>query len=487
MPKATPMRDHLFFYLNGKPIELKGARAFDTLSSYLRVHAGLPGTKVVCAEGDCGACCVMVADPRKPNAGAFSSPFRLVNSCILPMALLDGCSVVTVEGMENPDGTLGEIQKQMVSCHGSQCGYCTPGFVMAICGMFEQGQLGKTPPDAQKVKNYLTGNLCRCTGYSPIIDAARAVNPAKVERLEKRYFTSKIRARLLQATRKSFEIRHEDAVAHGPSTSREVSRLLSKHPGLRIVSSSTDLGVVHNKEKIDLYRLLTLHRVTELHALKTSGGMISVGAKVDLETLRRCIKKSIPEFSRFLNLFASPPIRNTATLVGNIANGSPIADTLPALFVLEAQIEVAGAKGSRKIPITQLYSGYRKLRLRPGEWIRRVLIPVPKKGDSIRLYKVSQRKDLDISTVNAAFYITRKGARILRARAAYGGVGPTTLRVPTLEKVLKGEFTTILQAPAETAIANAVTPLTDVRASDLYRKQLCVQLFRKFCAEERLG
>jgi xanthine dehydrogenase small subunit len=487
MPQATPLRDHLFFFLNGKPVELQGPRAFDTLSSYLRVHAGLPGTKVVCAEGDCGACCVMVADPRKPNPGAFSSPFRLVNSCILPMALLDGCSVVTVEGMENPDGTLGEIQKQMVSCHGSQCGYCTPGFVMAICGMFEQGQLGKTKPDAQKVKNYLTGNLCRCTGYSPIIEAARAVDPGKVEKLEKRYFTAKIRTRLLQATRKSFEIRFADAIAHGPSTSREVSELLRKYPGLRIVSSATDLGVVHNKEKIDLYRLLTLHRVPELHALKTSAGVLSVGAKVDLETLRRCVKKSIPEFSRFLNLFASPPIRNTATLVGNIANGSPIADTLPALFVLEAQIEVAGLKGMRKIPITELYAGYRKLRLKPGEWIRRVLIPVPKKGEALRLYKVSQRKDLDISTVNAAFYLTRKGARILRVRAAYGGVGPTTLRVPALEKVLKGEFTQKLQAPAEKAIADTVTPLSDVRASDLYRKQLCVQLFRKFCAEEHLG
>lgn len=477
MKKDKNTRNELLLYINGQRTVVTGSRAFLPLSSFLRYELAQTGTKVVCAEGDCGACTVLVAFPER----AKTHSFRMINSCIAPVYLFDGASLVTVEGLREANQDLHEVQKQMLNHHGSQCGFCTPGFVMALTGMLESG--GSV--DEQRVKNFTTGNLCRCTGYKPIITAGTAIDSQKVKPLRQRYLTSVIKKDLEATAKTSFRIETEEKVVHGPTSLKEVSRLLAAHRNLKIVSSGTDLGVVYNKEKIDLEHALTLHHIPELFDLKDADGEIFVGAKVDLHLLQRFVKTKIPSFARFLNIFASPQIRNAATLVGNIANGSPIADTLPFLFVTEALVEIQGPRRQRTVPITELYKGYRRLSLEPGEWITGVRIPKPKRGERLFLYKVSQRRDLDISTVNAGFLVKKGPSGIETIRIAYGGVGPTVLRLRETERFLRGR---VLQdnifREARQMIQNEIHPISDLRGSEDFRRKASDGLFRKFCLEE---
>jgi xanthine dehydrogenase small subunit len=474
---ATKKRDHIIFYLNGVRTEVKGPEAFLPLSSLLRYELCKTGTKVVCAEGDCGACSVLVTFPERKKAKDLPD-FRMMNSCIAPAYLLDGASIVTVEGLKK-EGELNEVQKKMVECFGSQCGFCTPGFVVALSGMFE----AKKKITEQDAKNYTTGNLCRCTGYQPIINAAMAVDPAKMEPLSKRYLTAAIKKDLLQVSKTGFEVSTPLKRVHGPTTLKEATQIIAKNKNARIISSATDLGVQYNKERIELEYMVTLHHIPELFECKLVKNNIFVGAKVDLSTLQKVMKPLIPSFAEFLRVFASPQIRNVATLVGNIANASPIADTIPFLFVMDAKLQIQSARGQRTVPINSFYKGYKLLDMKPGEWISGVLIPKLEKDSRLYLYKVSQRRDLDISTVNAGFFVKGK-KNIEDIRIAYGGVGPTVLRLPKTEEFVKQNFTNNMFPQVSELLHSEMTPQSDLRGSEKFRRKVSENLLKKFYLEE---
>jgi xanthine dehydrogenase small subunit len=447
------MRDHILIIINGTTHRIEGDAAFQTLANYLRQDVAATGTKIVCEEGDCGACTVL-------TRRAATDDYLPVNSCILNLAQLDGSAIVTVEGLR--ENSLHPVQEAMVQCHGAQCGYCTPGFVMAMAGMFEVSDR----LNEKQVRDGLTGNLCRCTGYEPIIKSAMAVDGAASPKMRDRYPT------LPDAC---------DSVTVGnfcaPATLDEAIAFKRNHPGCAIVQGGTDFGVWVNKRNYAAPAMLSLAKIASLNELREEDGAIVAGANTTLADFETFIADRIPELARIMAVFGSPQIKNAGTLIGNIANGSPIGDTLPYLFVAGAVLEMNG--GMRSVPIDRFYLGYRKFDLQPDEIITRVRIGIV--CDTLKLYKVSRRKDLDISAFTAAIRLAITGDRIDRAGVAYGGVAPTIIRLPRTEKFLTGRFATLDTFEHAGRIArDEIKPISDVRGSADYRLQLAENIMAKF-------
>ena len=448
------MRDHIVFAINGREFRVAGREISTTLANWLRYKACATGTKIVCEEGDCGACTVLVRRSADED-------FQPVNSCILTLAQMDGASIVTVEGLG-----LNSVQQSMIAHHGAQCGYCTPGFVVAMSGMFE---CCDRVNEAQ-VRDGLTGNLCRCTGYEPIIQAALAVDGRSTPRLRERY------PRIPDARD---AVRVENFFA--PATIADAVAFKSKNPGCTIVQGATDVGVWITKRNFSAPAMLSLAKIDALNAIAEENGHIAVGANVTLTQFEAEIEDRIPELHRILHIFGSPQIRNAGTLVGNIANGSPIGDTLPYLFVADAQLELAGTGGTRLVPVNNFYLGYKKFDLQPDEIITRAFVPVVK--DTLKLYKVSRRRDLDISAFTAAIRL-RVNGQIEEARVAYGGVAPTVVRLPNTESFLTGKAPSLDVFERAGEIARGeVKPISDMRGSAEYRSQLAENILSKFYYE----
>jgi xanthine dehydrogenase small subunit len=473
-------RTFLRFALNGSLQEVRGSEASMMLADWLRTRRYLTGTKIVCAEGDCGACTVLRAFPGAGRARELR--FEPINACITMLAQLDGSHLVTVDALAQ-DKVLAPVQEAMVQQKGSQCGYCTPGFVMAVCGLFESC---RTKADEQTVKNHLTGNLCRCTGYTPIVEAAMSLDPESLPPLAERFVTRALVKALKESQAQPIAITTEQGKIFAPVKTSDVSALLKKYPKAMILASGTDLGVQINKGKRALGDVISLHLIPELYESQQKGAVYQFGAKVNLEEVRRRCSKGIPEFSSLLNVFASPQIKNSATLVGNIANASPIGDTLPFLLVTDGRVAVA----KKEIPLTELFQGYRKLALKSGEWIRAVSFRAPQKTEVLRLYKAATRKDLDISTVSAAFLFDFKKSRkdnrtvIQSARVALGGVAAIPLRIKRLEDWLKDKVldATVVEA-AHKILQEEIQPLSDLRGSAAYRRILVQGFFQQYCDE----
>ncbi len=539
------MRDFALIYLNGVRREIRGREALMMLADWLRKEAGLIGTKIVCAEGDCGSCTVLRAFPdigkqtsakigATVSANAIHSvgatpvtplQFEAMNSCIVTVAQMDGSHIVTVEGMQCGD-ELSPAQVAMKQCHASQCGYCTPGFVMAMSAMLEKhgdanaaranvashdGAVAVQHIDAKMAANYLTGNLCRCTGYAPIVEAALTVRATEKHSVAGRYSDSAAIADALNTATKSLLIEHDGVKLFAPVSLREAVTFAAENPSFKVVGAATDMGVQTNKGKPLPRALLSLHLIRDLYQAKQSRAGIVVGARVTLAQLRRLCETSAPELASFLNLFGSPQIKNVATLVGNIANASPIGDTLPFLLIADAVVHVAsrpGGKGpihKRNIEFTDLYVGYKKLALTPGEIITHVSFNATNSNELLRLYKVSQRKDMDISAISGAFSLTLAGrakhsnssndlqslaarktkspTRVVSARIAFGGVAATPIRMLEIEAALVGEFTMEKAQVVAHMIASAITPLSDVRGSAAYRRVTAAKLFMRYASE----
>lgn len=485
---ATLTRDFALIYINGQRHEIRGADAFLMLADYLRYEQGLTGTKIVCAEGDCGACTVLRALPRTGQRGPFE--FEAINACVITMAQLDGSHLVTVEGL-TIDGQLSAVQEAVVQCHGTQCGYCTPGFAMALTGLFQRP---RPQLDAQQVKNYLTGNLCRCTGYSSLIESALSLDSSKIPSLIERYLPKN----LIKETQKSMlmplHIKCGEKEFVAPVDTKGAIKLRRRSSEVRILSAATDVGVQINKGKTTPKQWLSLHLIPELYQIKSSQGRVHVGARVSLAELRRYCSKRLPELANFIDIFASPQIKTVATLIGNIANASPIGDTLPFMLVADGVVHVMGGNKPRDIPMSKLYTGYRQLSLKDGEMISHASFRLPTKTEFLRLFKVSQRKDLDIATVNCAFLFqvnSKKGRPdpiIKSARIAYGGMGATVLRCEQAEAFLVGKSLSddTLQEALQ-FIQNQFSPLSDLRGTASYRRVLVENLFRRYCHELRQG
>ena len=474
------------------------------LSEYLRKRKNLVGTKIVCAEGDCGSCTLLRLFPLQ--AGKQKNIFLPINSCITTLAQMDGSSLVTVEALATAktisantnkfldsakNSELTSVQKAMMNCHGSQCGFCTPGFVMALTGLVEKklcSTKSKIITD-QEAKNALTGNLCRCTGYQPIIDAAKSIDFTDSKTIKNRFYSAKIKNELLKILKIELKIEVPDFSFTAPVSIKKAVVNLNKNT--RLVAAATDLGVVHNKRKIQLNKLLSLHLIPHLYKIKKiSKNRLYVGARVTLSDLREQTKTSIPEFATFLDLFASPQIKNVATLVGNIATASPIADTPPFLLLMNTNVEITGPKGKRSVPLEDFFIAYRKINLKEHEIITALIFDIPKKSEVIALYKVSQRKDMDISAVNFAARLTWSDSnknKIKQIKFAVGGVAATTLRLHKTEKVLLAAKPTAEKlAEAVLNLHSEISPLSDLRGSDAFRHVIAENLFHKFFREKVL-
>ncbi len=468
------MRDHVLLYINGRPEEVRGERLFQSLTDFLRYDRQLVGTKVVCAEGDCGSCCVLIG---KPAGDALE--YRNVTACIQYVYQLDGCHVVTVEGLRQ-GGQLSCVQEAMISCQGSQCGFCTPGFVVSLHAMLET-RMKLTDAD---LRLGLSGNLCRCTGYESIIKAGVESDITNLRRANELYPPTALLSQLRPAADESVRVEHAGRVFFKPTTVDEAVRFKSENPGCIIIAGGTDLGVVMNKGKLTPTIVMSLAGLASLKSVRVEGTTLSIGGLASLAEMDVACETHLPEMSKLLRRHGSPPIRNAGTLAGNIANGSPIGDTMPGLYVLNAQIELTGTPGVRRVNINEFYTGYRKTVIRPDELITAVHIPLPAAGDAYRLYKISKRYDLDISSFSAAFWMRTSGDTIESIRIAYGGVGANILRLRKTEALLAGRpFSDDLIDRAATSARGEITPISDVRGGKDYRLQLGENILRKFFAD----
>jgi len=469
------MRDYLLVYVNGRAVPVRGEDAFLTLAEFLRRRRSLTGTKVVCAEGDCGACAVLVG---RTAAGDSKIRYSSVNSCIQMMFQLDGTHVVTVEGLKY--GTeLNPIQQAMVQCHGTQCGFCTPGFVVSLCDLMQAETV-----TAQDVRRGLVGNLCRCTGYDSIVRAGMAVDRSTLKSLDELYPPGEMMAEMSATEAEDVLVAADGKTFFKPVSVAGALRFRKENPNCLIVAGATDLGVQRNKGMRKLDVVMSLGGLRELGGIEVTAGTLTIGASATLTELERVSAKHLPELGRSLAYFGSPLIKNAGTLAGNLVNASPIGDTIPAFYVLEGEVEIAGESGRRWVKIEDFYVGYRKTILKAEELVTRLRLPIPRKGEIFKIYKVSKRKDLDISSFDAAIWMRIGGGRIEQIRIAYGGVGPMVMRMIGAEAFLSGKIASReLFAEAGNIAAGEVSPISDVRGAEAYRRVLARNILVKFWQE----
>ncbi len=464
-------RDFIFLYINGRPVQVTGEDLFDSLSNFLRYQYQAVGTKIVCEEGDCGSCTVLLGRFEK---GEIS--YTPVNSCIQYMYQLDCTHIITIEGLKQ-NGQLNPIQLAMMENHGAQCGFCTPGFVVAMCAMFDQ----QKPATPQDIRDALAGNLCRCTGYDPIIRSGMAVQTEGLLKLHQLYPNQAMIRDFEDYQTRPIWAEWDGKLFLNPVTLEDALKLKKEYPQAVIVNGGTDIHVLRNKRGYDPDVLLGLSLLPDLSNLSVENEVLCVGARVRLAQLETFVRELIPELYKILVVFGSPQIKQAGTLAGNIANGSPIGDTLPFLFVMNAEIELSSTKGVRHLPISAFYLGYKQFAMEADELITQIRIPLCKKHDILKLYKVSKRKHLDISSFTAAFHMTQTGTIIQSIKIAYGGVGPVIMRLPKTESFLQGKpFLVETFQQAGQVAQQEITPISDVRGSKDFRLQLAENILLKY-------
>ena len=472
------MSEPIRFYFRGAVQEIHHAAPTRTVLQHLREDLHCTGTKEGCAEGDCGACTVVVGSL---NA-AGQLEMKAVNSCIQFAPTLDGKALFTVEDMQQPDGALHPVQQAMVECHGSQCGFCTPGFVMSLWGMYldKDGQ----PAQRKEIDDCLSGNLCRCTGYRPIIDAAHHMTELPKVDFDRAALTQQLQA-LQRDAGASYTAQGQ--TFHAPRTLEELVALRAAHPKATLLAGSTDIGLWVTKQMRELGDIIYLGHVTALQSVEHKDGMLEIGAGVSLNDAYGALCKLYPqELGELWQRFASLPIRNAGTLGGNVANGSPIGDSMPWLIALGSEVVLQGAAGRRVLPLEAFYLGYQKKDLQAGEFVAAVRVPLPRANVTFRTYKLAKRFDQDISAVCAAFAFTLDGNTVVDARIAYGGMAATPCRAPRAEASLTGlSWSETNLRVAMDMLAQDYAPLSDMRASNTYRMQTAQNLLRRFWLETR--
>jgi xanthine dehydrogenase small subunit len=461
------------FVLNGSPVEVAGASLETTLLQWLRAR-GLCGTKEGCAEGECGACAVALVASAPAESAEAGSHFESVNSCLFPLHAAHGREVVSIEGIAPSPTELHPVQAAMVAAGGSQCGYCTPGFVVSLfCEFYREGRRDFDPES-------ISGNLCRCTGYRPIADVAKALPTPVAD--DPRLVQLRHRAAPLRATEGGGA-----SVFLRPTSLTEAWRAFDEHPGILPIAGGTDLVVYANQRYQRFGALLSLEALPELQELVASPDELVLGAGVTLSRLEHFLSREAPDarlLHELLPLFSSRLIRNRATLGGNLGTASPIGDAAPALLALGAKLQLVSRAGTRELGLADFFSGYRRTALRPGELIQAIKIARPLPAVQ-RFYKVSKRVFDDISTVAGAFALSLDAqGRITRLGVGFGGVAATPLAAPELERPALGQpwneaTLALLAAEAE----RLGTPQTDLRGSAAYRRAMLVKLLQKFFYE----
>jgi xanthine dehydrogenase small subunit len=528
-PSMHPPRPIRFWY-RGTVQTVQDSAPTRSVLDWLREDARCTGTKEGCNEGDCGACTVIVAEPAA-RAEAIGTPsaraavvggllLRPLNACLLFLPTLDGKALLTVEDLAGPAAaalpdTLPEpprqghpadpatlahahpglhpAQQALVACHGSQCGFCTPGFAMSLAACYEAHQSQGTRPDRAALADVLAGNLCRCTGYRPLLDAGERMFELPVQRLDTAPITAALatlagQPALVYAGPNAARTDGAPQLFHAPRSVADFAHLREALPAARVLAGATDLGLWVNKQLRDLGEIVYIGEVDALRRIEPlADGGLRLGAAAPLEDAWAALAGRWPAFTSMWKRFASPPVRHAGTLGGNLANGSPIGDGAPVLMALDATLLLRRGDAQRRLPLDAFYLDYQKNQLAPGEFIEAVEVPPQPDGALLRAEKVAKRHDSDISAVSLGLRLVLDGGQVAGVRLAYGGLAATVRRATQAEAALAGRpWDEATLADAEAALARDFQPLSDLRASAAYRQRVAAALLRRIWLETRL-
>ena len=472
--KTQPLK----FLRNGRVVSIADVEPNRTLLEVLREDLHCTGTKEGCGEGDCGACTVVLAEPQGDQI-----KFNAVNSCIRLAHSIDGMALWTVEDLRDEVGALHPAQKAMVDCHGSQCGFCTPGFVMSLFGLYQNHTARGLPLSREQAQQALSGNLCRCTGYRPILDAAMAMQTLPAVAMD----DAKLLSQLKQLTHAPQAL-EADSAYMSPVSLVALLEARKRHPRAQLVAGCTDVGLWITKQHREFEQILDITQVAELQQVEDYPHHVAIGAAVRLTEAFAALVADRPQLAEFAHRFAGLPVRNSGTLGGNVANGSPIGDSMPLLIALGANVVLMRLKGSRvahrELRLEDLYTGYRTNQMAADEVLAWIKVPKATSRETCRVYKVSKRFEDDISAVCLAINLHIVEGKVASASIGVGGVAATPVRARKTEAALTGQaWTQITIERAKKVLQDEFSPISDMRASHTYRSTVLGNLLQRFWLE----
>ena len=475
-PVSTPGTRPIRFVRRGEIVSLSNVPPSRTLLDLLREDLACTGTKEGCGEGDCGACTVVLGE--EDNGGV---RYRAVNSCIRLAHSIDGMALFTVEDIAGADGALHPAQVAMMQAHGSQCGFCTPGFVMSLFSMYQNHVDKGTPITRAMAVEELSGNLCRCTGYRPILDAAQAMGALPPVRIDETALLSKLELLTHDLPRLGADLAYKS-----PRTLSALLQQRAAHPTAQLVAGCTDVGLWVTKQHQQFEQVIDVTKVAELRRIEYYLDQLAIGAAVPLVDAYAALIRLWPQLHGFATRFAGLPVRNSGTLGGNVANGSPIGDSMPLLIALGAHVVLMSLRGQREMPLEQLYTGYRTNVMAPDEVLAWIRVPKPVDTQNLRVYKISKRFDDDISAVCLAINLQIENGAVTRASIGAGGVAATPVRAIKTEAALTNKpWTAATVQLAITTLRAEFSPISDMRASSDYRREVLGNLLQRYWLESQ--